>query len=520
MKVPAAQYLRMSTEHQQYSLANQSAAMDDYAKSHGFEIIQTYSDEARSGLTIAERPGLRALIEDITIGRAEFMAVLVLDVSRWGRFQDADEAAHYEFLCKLAGIKVHYCAESFSTVEGIAGGLLKALKRNMAAEYSRELSGKVFTGQCRIVQSGFKVGGAAGYGLRRLLLDQNGDPKMILEHGERKSLTKERVIYALGSDEELRVIHNIYSMFLNDGMTVTSIMRHLNRLGIPREVPGPWNYGAVHRILTHPKYMGCIVFNRSSSRLHTKKVRNEAQNWVVTPGRFPAIISPEIFRQVQTKLADKVHDRTDKRLLEELRAFLREHGRLSTKLMCPANGLASYTVYMKRFGPMKKVYDLVPYRMVRTFVPVCEANRSLKIRADVFNTFVSELCDAKVSFAVSGHLFTLFDRGILSLEVGRCVRTESGRYVRWHITARPQSHNYPCIVVRLESDNRSIRDCCLLPRVPCFKWGFDISEDIVRSSTIIRANTAEMVEFIAAQDEHWLKRWSQQKVRFLVREPA
>jgi len=68
----AAQYLRMSTEHQQYSLDNQSAAITDYAKRNDFEIIQSYSDEARSGLTIAGRPGLRALIEDITAGRAEF----------------------------------------------------------------------------------------------------------------------------------------------------------------------------------------------------------------------------------------------------------------------------------------------------------------------------------------------------------------------------------------------------------------------------------------------------------------
>jgi hypothetical protein len=33
--------------------------------------------------------------------------VLVDDVSRGGRFPDADEAAHYEFLCKTAGIQVH-----------------------------------------------------------------------------------------------------------------------------------------------------------------------------------------------------------------------------------------------------------------------------------------------------------------------------------------------------------------------------------------------------------------------------
>lgn len=130
----AAQYLRMSTEHQQYSLDNQSAAIADYARTHNFQLIETYSDEARSGLKIADRPGLRQLIEDITVGRAEFTAVLVFDVSRWGRFQDADESAHYEFLCKLAGIKVHYCAEQFANDDSVAASLLKALKRQLSRE--------------------------------------------------------------------------------------------------------------------------------------------------------------------------------------------------------------------------------------------------------------------------------------------------------------------------------------------------------------------------------------------------
>jgi hypothetical protein len=38
--VPAAQYLRMSTEHQQYSLENQSTAIQRYADSQGFEVVR------------------------------------------------------------------------------------------------------------------------------------------------------------------------------------------------------------------------------------------------------------------------------------------------------------------------------------------------------------------------------------------------------------------------------------------------------------------------------------------------
>ncbi len=38
----AAQDVRMSTEHQQYSIANQVAAIRQYADSHGFEVVQTH----------------------------------------------------------------------------------------------------------------------------------------------------------------------------------------------------------------------------------------------------------------------------------------------------------------------------------------------------------------------------------------------------------------------------------------------------------------------------------------------
>ena len=60
--VPAAQYLRMSTEHQQYSLENQSTAIRKYAESHGSEVVVTYSDAAKSGLVLKRRVGLRQLL--------------------------------------------------------------------------------------------------------------------------------------------------------------------------------------------------------------------------------------------------------------------------------------------------------------------------------------------------------------------------------------------------------------------------------------------------------------------------
>src|SRR5260370_9808234 len=99
---------------------------------------------------------------------------------RWGRFQDADESAYYEYICRRAGIEVRYCAEQFENDGSIASTIVKTVKRAMAGEYSRELSAKVFAGQCRLIELGFRQGGIAGYGLRRRLIDQNRDPKAIL----------------------------------------------------------------------------------------------------------------------------------------------------------------------------------------------------------------------------------------------------------------------------------------------------------------------------------------------------
>ena len=59
---------------------------------------------ARAGWSIGGRAALQKLIADVESGAAEFNTILVYDVSRWGRFQDADESAYYEYICKRAGI--------------------------------------------------------------------------------------------------------------------------------------------------------------------------------------------------------------------------------------------------------------------------------------------------------------------------------------------------------------------------------------------------------------------------------
>src|SRR5258708_2322411 len=138
--VRAAQYARMSTEHQKYSTENQGDAIREHADRHGLGIVSTYADEGKSGLRIDGRNALKRLIADVESGAADFTTILVYDVSRWGRFQDADESAYYEYICRRAGISVQYCAEQFENDGSPVSTIVKGVKRAMAGEYSPELS--------------------------------------------------------------------------------------------------------------------------------------------------------------------------------------------------------------------------------------------------------------------------------------------------------------------------------------------------------------------------------------------
>jgi DNA invertase Pin-like site-specific DNA recombinase len=150
--------------------------------------IQTMS-LTRSLITQQHRPILDQLLVRLSLRQGQ----LVYDVSRWGRFQDVDESAHYEFVCKLAGIKVVYCAELFDNDGSMLSCIVKNLKRVMASEYSRELSAKVHAGACRVSRVGFRLGGSVGRALARELVDEKLQPKGIIKDGDRKYLTTDHV---------------------------------------------------------------------------------------------------------------------------------------------------------------------------------------------------------------------------------------------------------------------------------------------------------------------------------------
>src|SRR5208282_2741677 len=357
----AAQYLRVSTERQEYSLSFQSAGIAAYAQEHNFTVCATYVDEAKSGLEIKRRKGLSQLLHDVLAGKHLYRAILVYDVSRWGRFQDPDEAAAYEFLCKTAGVRVHYCAEHFRNDGYLPNVILKALKRVMAGEYSRELSEKVFAGEIRVARDGFRVGGHPGYGFRRVLISTNKTQKGELRPGERKSLANERVKLIPGPATEIHWIREIYRMYVSENRTMQGIADELNRLNVPFLDGREWTRMGVRGILTNPKYKGTSVYNQRRSRLGSRVKTNAETEWIVVPDAFEAIIDPATFEAAQEALRNKPFNLSDDQVLEALRSILRAKGKLSLTLFRGSPHALSKEGYRRRFGPLVRAYDLAGY---------------------------------------------------------------------------------------------------------------------------------------------------------------
>jgi DNA invertase Pin-like site-specific DNA recombinase len=462
--IRAAQYVRMSTEHQRYSTENQADAIAQYAARRGFEIVQTYEDSGRSGLTLNGRQSLQQLIADVRSGAAEFNAILVYDISRWGRFQDADESAYYEFVCREAGISVHYCAEQFENDGSISATIIKSVKRAMAGEYSRELSVKVFAGQCRLVRLGYRQGGPAGYGLRRQLLDEQGTLKGELCRGEQKSLQTDRVVLGPGPPEEVEIVRRLYRMFVVQQRTESEIAALLNGEGLTTDTGRPWTRGTVHQVLTNEKYVGNNVFNRVSNKLKARRVVNPPDMWVRADRAFPAIVEPDFFEAAQRIIGDRSRRFTDQDLLDRLSALLAERGWLSGLVIDEVEDMPSSSIFRHRFGSLLRAYQLVGFTPGRDYRYI-ETNRALRaLHPDVVARVVADVAAAggTVWQDPVNDLLTVNEEFSASLVIVRCSETPTGG-LRWKIRLDSGLRPDITIVARMEAGNETIRDYYLLP---------------------------------------------------------
>ena len=276
----AAAYVRMSSDRQELSIGTQLAAIHAYAQAHHMEVIRVYEDAAKSGLQISNRDGMKRLLREVMDEPRPFDSVLVYDVSRWGRFQDIDAAAYYEYTCRLHGAKVIYVQEHFGSDEEPMTALLKTLKRAMAAEYARELGIKSRAGQDRAVHLGYQMGTLPCIGLTRVAMDRSGN-KRPLARGQSKAMQSERITWVPGPPAEVALTCQIFSMYADTNTTIKGVARQLRADGRVAQNGRPFTESMVHRLLRCEALAGNFVWGGeryTAGPARKKRLATRAQN--------------------------------------------------------------------------------------------------------------------------------------------------------------------------------------------------------------------------------------------------
>jgi DNA invertase Pin-like site-specific DNA recombinase/phage FluMu protein Com len=352
-----ALYVRRSTNDQLQadSLKAQEEVLRNFAAERSYDVVRVFADSA-SGRTVKKRLDFRALISMIERGESRFEAVLVRDVSRWGRFENADEAAYWEFFCITHGVRVIYVEEPFCDAEvSPYQTLMKAMKRVLAAEFSREKARITRYGQERVVRQGFMHGSSAPYGLRRTLVELDGSYVGELRRGDHKSLSNQRAKLAPGDPFEVETVRRVFRMYA-DGASTGTIARTLNLHKVPTPRAAPqWYASAIQSMLHNERYCGTAVYVKSRA--------NDSPEVIRTRDAHEGIIDPDTWSAAQKRLASVTWKKSDARLAADLRSVFESWGVLDREMLRDSD-VACWQTYIARFpsgaqGALELSYERV-----------------------------------------------------------------------------------------------------------------------------------------------------------------
>ncbi len=352
-----AYYRHSARDRQENSVAIQQELVQKWANDNGVDIIHEFADRGKSGLTAEGRDGFHDMMDNWVKKRSDFDFVLCLDVSRWGRFQDIDLSATYSAECKKNGKQVIYTTLGMPRPDDPLYPVYVQFERFRAAQYSKELSAKVFHGCIKIAQQGYWAGGSAPYGFDRLLLDESRKRLHILYHGQKKSIQNQRVTLALGPDEQVTIVRRIFDEYIETGSSMEQIATRLNADGARSARGGHWNVEKIRRILTNIMYAGTLVYNKTSSKLKTPTRRNPVAQWVRTAGAIDPLVDQIVFDRAQAILAQAALRFSPETMLSHLERVHQEHGLLRASLVSADESAPSVSTYATHFRSLDSAYQ-------------------------------------------------------------------------------------------------------------------------------------------------------------------
>jgi len=345
----AVAYARCSTDRQEQSIPDQLEAVRRYAQDHRLHILRAYVDDAVTGTRADIRRAFQQLVRDASGAACDFGVVLVYDVKRFGRV-DNDEAGHYRWLLRQAGVQVAYVAEGF--VGSSLDDLIRPVKQWQAREEARDLSRVTIRGLLarvrRDAQRGLWLGGFPPHGFDLRYEAEDGRFRFVVRYmpdGTRALLSAKGEVFERlprrqffvvsksdrcrlcpSAPERIESIRLIFRLYDARGLGPDAIAGVLNRSAVPtarsplwsERCSGLWRGVTVENILRNPAHVGDIAWNRRTlarfykidghravERLDINErrvARNSEEEWIWARNVHPPLVDRALWDRVQSRL--------------------------------------------------------------------------------------------------------------------------------------------------------------------------------------------------------------------------
>ena len=297
-----AAYARGSTDSDE-QFTSFEAQVDYYtrqiAANPDWTMVEVYTDEGISGTNTKKRDGFNRMIADALAGKIDL--ITTKSISRFAR-NTVDTLTAVRQL-KDKGVEVYFEKENIYTMDS-KGELLITIMSSLAQEESRSISENVAWGKrakCELGKVYLPYKQFLGYEK-----GPDGQPMIV--------------------EEQAQTVRLIYKLFL-EGLMPSGIAKKLTGLRVPSPAGKQvWYSGTVESILTNEKYKGDALLQKTFCvNFLTKEIkRNEGElpQYYVEQSH-PAIISPEVFDEVQQELKRRRESR-----------YVGRSGCFSSKIIC------------------------------------------------------------------------------------------------------------------------------------------------------------------------------------------
>lgn len=312
MKQPynTALYMRLSRDDENYgdsvSIETQRTILQQYAKDNELHVVGEYIDDGWSGTTF-ERPNFKRMMADVDAGRVN--CIVTKDLSRFG----CDHIMvgyylEYEFPEK----QVRYIAvsENEDTKKGLSDFV--PFKNLFNEWFAKDTSRKVKTALHAKFAAGERTFAYAPLGYIRHPEIKNA---IVIDVETRWIIEKifDLAYHGAGAAKIARVLveeHVPTAGWLNYQRYGT--FAHIYE-GQPDEKSYAWTLAQVKSILKDETYIGNSVHNKQTniSYKNKKKVRKPQEEWFRVENTHEAIISREVFEQVQEQIATRRRQQKD-----------------------------------------------------------------------------------------------------------------------------------------------------------------------------------------------------------------